>query len=319
MLRSIIFLLFFIYSNLAFSENKTKVENGVPTDIEAQTPSDGGKIQVSEVDKNIKTDETKKNDLKPSTGTEVQKTYSEVVKVDKRRDRVSITDDPKRPWARKDTVCLYRVNRVVACGKVIAVGIRGAVVQLKSHTAMVKPHDEARYFEPDKIPPEITDDQLSAESLLEAKPYKYTIALGVHLGLDLRYPVAHFYWTVSPTIAVGLQPVYISMGGSTPTSRIKGFGGLLSVNYFGEEYFRGLWIHLGSGFYRIEATNGTTTETLNVPIVTLTGGWREDWAHGLNVGASAGFRFLSPLSGAITEAKYNSIHALVLLEVGYSF
>ncbi len=276
----------------------------------------------------------KADDSKPSDATkpDVQPTelskkdspkskpeVSEVQKYDKRRDRIAISDDPNHPWAKKDQTCVYRHNRALACGKVIAVGIKGAVVQLQPHAASLKAGDEVRYIPPDKNIPQITDEQLETEHILEAKPFTYNAALGYSLSLDLRYPIGHFYWSVSPLIAIGIQPAYLKVGGSNDASSLKGFGALLTVNYFSQEYFRGLWAQLGSGFYRLSATNGTLEEKINAPMLTVTGGWREDWAHGLNLGASLGLRFLSPLSGTITEVKYSTIHVIALVEIGFSF
>ena len=248
-------------------------------------------------------------------------TRSTVIKFDKRRHRASINDDPYHTWQRKDSVCIFRGTRAMACGKVIAVGIKGAVVQITQQTSQgaVKPGDEARYYEPEKKMPEITDEELASETLMEGKPYTYNVTLGYSLSLDIMFPVAHFYWSVSPTIAIGIQPAYISKTGTTADSKLSGFGGMLTASYFGDEHFRGMWIMLGSGFYRLSANNATLTEQTNYPILQGTFGWREDWAHGLNVAAAAGIRFLSPLTAVIPEVAYPSIAPIVLLEVGISF
>lgn len=255
---------------------------------------------------------------KPAEATH-QGLKGEVLKVDKRRDRISISDAPNHTWSRKDTVCVQRETRTLACGKVIAVGIKGAVVQLTSHSAMVKPGDEATFIPPDSNVPQITDEQLSSEELMEERPYKFNVALGYTLSLDFFYPVAHFYWNVSPKIAIGLMPAYLSKTGDTVTDTVKGYGGQLTVNYCADGFFRGFWVHFGTGFYRLEASNGALTETLNAPVVTTLIGWREDWAHGLNVGAGLGGRFLSPLSGLITGVSYRSLYPMALVEVGFSF
>lgn len=246
---------------------------------------------------------------------------STVTKFDKRRHRVSISDDPYHTWQRKDSVCIFRGTRAMACGKVIAVGIKGAVVQITQHSSAgaVKPGDEARYFEPEKKMPEITDEELASETLMEGKPYSYNITLGYNLSLDIMYPIIHFYWSVSPEIAIGLSPGYISKTGSTPDSKLSGYGGMLTASYFGDEYFRGMWLMLGSGFYHMTASNASITEQSNYPLLQFTVGWREDWAHGLNVAAAIGGRFLSPLNATIPEVAYPSLHPIALLEVGISF
>lgn len=260
-------------------------------------------------------------DVEPAFKGAEGQVRAQVLKFDKRRHRASISDDPYHTWQRKDSVCIFRGTRAMACGKVIAVGIKGAVVQITQHTSQgaVKPGDEARYYEPEKKMPEITDEELASETLMEGKPYSYNIDVGYNLSLNIMHPIVGFYWCVAPEIAVGLMPTYISKTGTTVDSKLSGFGGMLTASYFGDEYFRGLWLMLGSGFYHLSATNGTLTEATNYPVVQFTVGWREDWAHGLNVAAALGGRFLSPLSADMPEISYPSLAPIALIQVGISF
>lgn len=311
-------LFLLVFSCMAVAETPTpKVE--APRAVAPKT--EAPKVQNPKTDA-VKTVTEPKLDepVKAAGGEAAGGKRSIVNKVDKRRNRVSITDDSYHTWAKKDSVCVYRQTRAIACGKVIALGISGAVIQLtQHHAAAIKPGDEARYFEPDKKMPEISDDQLMAENILDAKPYQYNIVAGYNISIDLMYPMLHFYYSVAPNVAIGLNPVYIKKTGSVVGSELKGFGGMLTAHYFSDEYFRGLWLQLGSGFYHLTGKNATIEESSNFPIVQFTVGWREDWAHGLNIAAAVGGRFLSPLTKSIPEVQYPSLHPLAVVEVGVSF
>lgn len=297
----------FLVSVGAYAENVRPVSTPPARAAEPKSPET--KIEVVGEEKNEKSEKS------------AAPKYAEVLKVDKRRDRLAISDDPKRQWARRDNICVFRVGRPIACGKVIAIGVRGAIAQLTPHTSPVKPGDEVRHYDPDRKLPEISDDQLSSEGMIDSKPYSYNISAGFNLSLDIKFPTLHFYWIVSPTIAVGLQGGYVKYTGSVVTSTLTGYGGVLTVDYFSQEFFRGFWGQFATGFYHLTAKQASVAAdaTGNMPWVSFIGGWREDWAHGLNVGAAIGARWLSPISDVYSDVKYNSIYPMALVEIGLSF
>lgn len=304
-----------LFSLALFAESPVK-----PTEVSKPAPPPNLKIELPKEDvPKAPSSSDSPIATTPPAPTSAPK-RSIVNRVDKRRNRVSVTDDSLHAWTKKDSVCIYRHTRAIACGKVIALGISGAVIQLtQHHAAAIKPGDEARYFEPDKKMPDISDEQLLAENILDAKPYTYNLVAGYHLSIDLMFPMLHFYYSVAPNVAIGINPAYIKKTGSIAGSEIKGFGGMLTAHYFSDEFFRGLWLQLGSGFYHLTAKNATTEETGNFPIVEFTVGWREDWAHGLNIAAAIGGRFLSGLTKTIPEVNYPSLHPIAIVEVGVSF
>lgn len=319
-MRSIVFLLT-LYSTVLFAEAKklepVKTPEPQKLEVKKQESAKGLEMPSEEVNKPAPSaNATQKTEPQISSATKGPK--ATVLKWDKKRDRIAITDDPSRQWARKDSVCIYRLGRAIACGRVIAVGIQGAVVQLLNHAAAVKPGDEAHYFEPEKKIPQITDDEVSSESLMESNPLKYGFSLGAMLGLDLIYPVMNFYIAVSPNVSIGIQPAYLKKTGELVTNTLSGYGGALTVNYYGDQYFRGLWLELGSGFYHISTEQTGIAETINAPFVFGLIGWHEDWAHGLNLGAGIGARFLSPLQ-VTTDPTYHSLHPIAHVEAGFSF
>lgn len=308
--------LFFVMSLFVFSIFAEQTES------ELQKKTSAQKTSATKTTSETPANDTQRLEMPKESTTETtsssKKQRAQVLKWDKRRDRIAITDDSVHSWARKDSVCVFRTGRAIACGKVIAVGIKGAVVQLLNHAAAVKPGDEAHYYEPEKKIPEISDDEVSADNLMESNPLKYSVTIGGFIGLDLLYPVLNFYIAVSPNVAIGIQPTYIKKTGDVLTSTLSGYGGALTVSYFGDQYFRGMWLELGSGFYHLTAEQSGVQETINAPLVFGLIGWHEDWAHGLNLGAGIGARFLSPLQ-VTTDPTYHSLHPMAQVELGFSF
>lgn len=238
----------------------------------------------------------------------------EVVKLDKVKERIVVSEDPKHPWVKRDLICVFHDAKATACGRVIVTTNQMALVQVDSGFNAIRVGDEARFIEAKKsaelgIPP----GWISREP----KPGRMSFGAGVLLSTDLMIPTAHFYWMISPSVAVGVQPGYFARTGNAG-SKLGGYGGSLTVDYFAEEYFHGFWTHLSSGFYSVNLT-GAETESFSAPMVNFLIGWRDDWAGAFNIGLGIGGRYFAPLKATAADVKYQQFYFTSLLELGFSY
>lgn len=140
---------------------------------------------------------------------------------------------------------------------------------------------------------------------------------GVSAGFTFFFPMIHFQRLLSPYVALGIMPVYFKSSASAAS--VGAYGGVLTINYYGNEYFRGFWLQVGGGLYQFSATDGTAEESSASAAFLTTVGWRGYWDLGLNVGVGAGLQYVTDPKFALTEVKAVNIQPLIVLDVGISF
>lgn len=145
----------------------------------------------------------------------------------------------------------------------------------------------------------------------------WNLSLGISAGFSFFFPMIHFQRRVSPYLSFGLMPLYFSTSGGS--SKIGAVGGMVTFNYYGNEYFRGFWGQLGVGAYRFNATTATTEQSATSLSLLGTVGWRGYWDLGLNVGVGAGVQYVA--NPGFSGVTLNSVdfQPVFVLDVGISF
>ncbi len=246
---------------------------------------------------------------------------SEVVKIGLKKDFIAITQkkDPVG-WLIEDRVCVVRENVVIECGEVIKLLKKLVLVKLDRPTAEILIGDRVineehkKYLKSRNPAAKIFDSVSIVES---PKNYKANISLGMSAGLNFFYPLLHLQGTISNNFALGLEPFYFRS--SADYSSVTAFGLIVTLNYYGSEYFRGLWLSFGLGGYRFLTSNLHAEEEALVYGATGTLGWRGYWDLGLNVGVALGLQYISNTDFQYTSVKALGFQPIAVLDVGFSF
>jgi hypothetical protein len=191
---------------------------------------------------------------------------------------------------------------------------RGAIAKLESSEADVEAGDEVRSSN-GRRPTALLS---VTEKTDEAKVFDFDVTAGVSFSYSFFYPMIHFQFALSPTITIGLEPLYFRASASSAS--LSAFGGLATVNYYGNEYFRGLWISGGAGIFLFSANDGVDpSQSATSPVVMVTGGWRGYWDLGLNIGVGAGVQYVSTPSFNNVDVKSAGFQPLLVVDVGFNF
>ncbi len=140
---------------------------------------------------------------------------------------------------------------------------------------------------------------------------------GISAGFTFFYPMVHLQKTIGSYVSLGLMPIYFKASGSTTS--VGAFGGYLTFNYYGNEYFRGFWTQVGIGAYKFSASNSTLEEKATSIAVFSTVGWRGYWDLGLNVGVGAGLQYVQDPKFTVTTVNAVNFQPVIVLDVGVNF
>jgi len=140
---------------------------------------------------------------------------------------------------------------------------------------------------------------------------------GISAGFTFFYPMIHFQRALGSYVSLGLMPIYFKAAGSTTS--VGAFGGYLTFNYYGNEYFRGFWTQLGVGAYKFSASNSTLEERSTSIAAFGTIGWRGYWDLGLNVGVGAGLQYVQDPKFTVTTVNAVNFQPVLVLDVGVNF
>lgn len=145
----------------------------------------------------------------------------------------------------------------------------------------------------------------------------WNLSGGISAGFAFFYPMVHLQKSIGSYVALGLMPVYFKSSGSNLS--VGAIGGILTFNYYGNEYFRGFWTQVGVGAYKFSASNSTLEERNTSIAVFSTVGWRGYWDLGLNVGVGAGLQYVQDPKFTITTVNAINFQPVVVLDVGVNF
>lgn len=240
---------------------------------------------------------------------------AQVLRVGASQKIIAISHEEFRQFAVKDYVCVIQAGREVACGNVLKTSSKGAIVRLETKSADVARGDQVRLAPSARKPAMALLDSVAADE--NAVELDYNFSGGISAGINFFFPMLNFQKGITPSVAIGLVPLYFNF--SSNDTSVGAFGGYLTFNYYGADYFRGLWIQAGPGLYMFRARTGEVEESAGAIAGMATAGWRGYWDLGMNIGVGAGFQYVQEPDISSVEIRSSSLQPLVVLDLGFSF
>jgi hypothetical protein len=246
-----------------------------------------------------------------------------VLRLGKTGHLIAISQETWRQWKVDDRVCVWKKNEALGCGKVIKSSQKGAVVKLERDLPQMVEGDEVRMVGAERqtnaVPYRLLDSTEGNPEILESTSSvpENDLTAGISVGLSFFFPVLHYQRALSPNFAIGIMPVYFHT--SSGDSSVGALGIQLTANYYGNDFFRGLWVQFGTGIYSFSATVSNGDENGRSIAFLGTVGWRSSWALGLNVGVAAGLQYLSDPHLPSVDVRAASVQPVVILDVGVGF
>jgi hypothetical protein len=244
---------------------------------------------------------------------------SEVLRVGKDAFNFAITHDDSRQWKVKDRVCVLQRAREIACGSVVKVAVKGAIVRLDQPNYDILAGD--RVVSKYQAEP---SGKSAAAPLIDSVPeseesewHVLNVALGGVAGTNFFYPVVNFQVAVVPTVSLGLTGFFFNY--SNELNTLLAFGGMATVNYYSQEYFRGFWVQLGGGLAAISVSGASPPESATTFAGLATVGWRGYWDLGFNIGVGAGLQLIGDPALQNTVLTSAGLKPIVVLDIGLSF
>jgi hypothetical protein len=265
---------------------------------------------------------------------------AEVLRVGKDMTNIAVSHDGSRTWSPKDRVCVLQRAREVGCGTVIKTTTKGAIVRLDAPSNDILAGDKViskfqspapAYAPPAQngarqqasVAPASAPLMNSVGDSAESEIHSFNLAGGVGVGTSFFYPSLSVQYAVSPTIALGITGFFLTASDVSTTTTLTQLGGVATVNYYSQEYFRGLWVQAGAGLAMFTASGFATgsfaSESYTSFVGLATVGWRGYWDLGLNIGVGAGFQYTSQpvLTSIVVNAA--GFQPMLVLDVGFSF
>lgn len=245
---------------------------------------------------------------------------SEVLRVGKDMTNIAVTHDPTRQWMPKDRVCILQRAREVVCGVVVRSTAKGAIVRLDTANYDVVAGDKVMgKFQATPEPSKSGGTTLlnSVGNNPDSEVHLFNVTGGVNVGTSFFYPVVSFALAVAPNWSLGISGMFLTA--SSDPVYLTAFGGYATVNYYSQEYFRGLWIQAGAGMTFFSVTDGVQDESTASFTGIITGGWRGYWDLGLNIGVGAGLQYISTPDLLLISPNASGIRPMIVVDVGFNF
>jgi hypothetical protein len=259
---------------------------------------------------------------------------AEVLRVGKDMTNIAVSHDTNRTWSVNDRVCILQHAREVGCGVVLKTTGKGAIVRLDAPSYDILAGDRvvSKFQSPAAVAAPVQKQRAVQQQAPQGAPlmnsvgdnaeseiHNFNFSGGVGVGTSFFYPTISAQIAVAPTIAIGFTGTFFTYSNSSlVNTTLMAFGGMATVNYYSQEYFRGLWVQAGGGvtFFSVNGTYGSESASSLTGIATV--GWRGYWDLGLNIGVGAGFQYTStPVFNSIT-VNAAGFQPLLVLDVGFS-
>jgi len=243
---------------------------------------------------------------------------AEVLEIGKNPRQLAITQShDTRSFVPRDYLCVWHGDEEIACGVVIEVQTNGAILRLDYAKETVRKGD--RVFFAGSRHPAFTSR--AEESVIEAveparykKKYPFDITGGMLLSQAYTHPLIHFQGQVATHWAVGLAAQFVSA--NSPVASAKGQGGMLTVNYYGSRYFRGLWLQGAGGLFFLKPYSDGSLVTLPSGLATV--GARLGIYKRLNFGIGVGAQYIQSPNGGL-NFTYSPWQAIGMADLGFQF
>ena len=247
---------------------------------------------------------------------------AEVLKVSDSARVISITHEERRQWAVRDYVCVVQEDREVACGTVAKTGPRGAVVRLENPSPQIAVGDRVKFAPPGRKPAMVLLDSIAPDE--NTKIQRNSLTAGLGAGKSFFYPLLHYQRLLGDSVSVGLLPLYMGSKTDLTGAAAAAFGGYVTLNYYGSDFFRGVWGQVGFGAIHVTAQTGDSLVGFQRQSGTSMGflttfGYRGYWDLGMNIGAAMGGQFLSDPKINLMEISAIGFQPLLMLDVGINF
>lgn len=253
---------------------------------------------------------------------------SQVIQVSEGNSLVAVSHQSDARYKLQDYLCVMDDGEETACGTVIFVNRRGALIQLRSarhapeagqpvdyarHSALPK-EDEPCQFLSDAA----MDDYVAFYRVLAANPHEGALSIEwqperdrstvdsvIYIGTNVQNPeiAAEFAIQKHTSISIGGSLASFSTQGFGIPKRIDAtlFGVFIGSNYYSRALYDGFWLHIGMGYYNGDIAYRQYLETKALFSARILAGWRwlsQDYVWGFGVGAQY---FLSDASAKIPE------------------
>jgi hypothetical protein len=239
---------------------------------------------------------------------------AEVLRVGRDHQNIAISHGDSRHWQVDDRVCVFHGSTKIVCGTVLKTTPKGAIAKLESSNSDILAGDEIRAGGTRRP----TALLATTETGSEGRPSNFDITGGLSFSYSFFFPMINFQVALAPNFAIGLTPLYLKTTGDLGS--LGAFGGYLTLNYYGSEYFRGMWIAAGAGALMFSGDDGfTPTQSATSPAFTLTLGWRGYWDLGLNIGVGAGVQYISKPNFVNLDVSAAGVQPLLIVDVGFNF
>lgn len=262
---------------------------------------------------------------------------SQVMKIGKNSMSLAISHASSKPWKVRDRVCVIQVRSAIGCGVVTKTATKGAIVKLDNATHDIIAGDrvvpEEREEQPEAKRP--TDSEASAPLPRQSKTKEkaplletvvpssesdegpFNLSLGAVISFSFFYPMANLQLALSPKFAIGLVPmVLVARSGTSDYLALGAYG---TLNYYGQQSFRGIWIQLGAGASNTTISSPSGSESAMQLLGLATVGWRGYWDLGLNIGVAVGVQYFQDPGFASATIQSAGILPAFLVDVGMGF
>jgi hypothetical protein len=139
------------------------------------------------------------------------------------------------------------------------------------------------------------------------------------VGFNYIYPTAHLSIAPLEHFALGIMPFYV-IPHTVGTGQIRnGGGGAVTVSYYGDGPFQGLWLVGGGGVLAQSYSGPGTTQWISSPTAFAAFGWRWYWKSGLNFGFAAGANLLFKAPAQPEIFNYSALQPTLVIDLGFAF
>lgn len=238
---------------------------------------------------------------------------SQVLLVTKTQKLIAVSHEPDREWGLNDEICVYQDAREVACGRVVKVRDKAAIVRLDQKEASIAKGDSVRSRIMESN--EKRENEFFLRS--DVDPYEWFNLRNASIGMNWLSATFHLQQAIASNFSVGLEPVYI-LNQNAGNGKLEGMGILLTMNFYEDYMYNGFWAQAGGGWYFINGILGDAREEVRSVVFSLTAGWRWRFANNLNAGVAFGAQYLLK-SPAEFDLGFSGFLPSAVVDFGFVF
>jgi hypothetical protein len=233
----------------------------------------------------------------------------------------AISHDFNRTWSANDVVCVVRGTRELACGYVVKVGPRGALVKVNTRTGDIAPGDTVRISSAAKLQRGPSSVANTSYGVSKTTPDYSDINLtaGVIVGSNYLVPVIHFDVAVANHFTLGLFGGYSTSTDPTTSTSLNMIPIVASFAYYSDFAYSGFWAQLGLGIHLLSASSPGLNESAKSPTGIGTVGWRFHFRNGINLGLAVGGEYISLPTFQSLSFNFHNPQGVAMIDVGFNF